>query len=97
MLPNLLSIVKSSNKPLTSSSDADPLADDSMLLNIFEITTFKFSFLSAFFLTLQNNSLGKINNPFYSSICVLPNKASSSEMFLYLKSLIPAFLWFSLT
>ena len=83
MLPNLLSIVKSSNKPLTSSSDADPLADDSMLLNTFEITTFKFSFLSAPFLILQNNSLGSIKNPFSSSICDFPSNASSSEIFLY--------------
>ena len=83
MLPSLLSIVKSSNNPLTSSSDSDPLADASMLLNTFEITTLRFSFLSAPFLILQNNSLGRINNPFSSSICDFPSNASSSEIFLY--------------
>ena len=67
VLPNLLSIVKSSNKPLTAFSEAVPLAD-SILLNILEIRTFKFSLLSAPFLILQNNSLGRIKNPFSSNI-----------------------------
>ena len=94
VLPNLLSIVKSSNKPLTAFSEAVPLADDSILLNILEIRTFKFSLLSAPFLILQNNSLGRIKNPFSSNIWLLPSKASSSDIFLYSKFSIPVFFDF---
>ena len=68
----------SSNNPFKSFSLSVPFAELSIFLKIVSKVTFKFSSLSAFFLTLTNNSLGKIKKPFVLIKSSFATIASSS-------------------
>ena len=68
----------SSNKPFKSFSLSVPFAEFSIFLKIVSKVTFKFSSLSALFLTFTNSSLGRIKNPFVAIKSSFATIASSS-------------------